>query len=123
VADVPDLLNAVGTQLRELARELFAEVSRKCGSQWKVVTFDVRVDPTGDSWNSRIRVVSEGGERKSITVTNALDGIVIRLVELRSTSPSFAWFGLLTTVSIDGECETQMNHDPSCYDDPTFFAD
>jgi hypothetical protein len=68
-------------------------------------------------------VDTEAGERKSVSVTNALDLTVIELVRLRTVSPSVAWSGLLIAVSIDGQCRSQVNHDPGCFEDPTFFDD
>ncbi|MDZ4782046.1 MAG: hypothetical protein SGJ19_17495 [Planctomycetia bacterium] len=106
---------------RRLSQAVFDYVtSGMNGKNWISATLDVRYDPSGHSWNSKIRVTSDDGPPESLDMTNDIDVLLISLNSHRRDLGD-EWYGLLLTMQADQHCKIKLNYDSRCSEDASFF--
>lgn len=84
------------------------------------VTLDVRYSADGKSFNNKCRVELADGTRISISLPLA---VTMQLITLGDSRPQGkdCWYVLLLRVSAEGQCQTKLNYDADCEEDPDFY--
>ncbi|MBP3955557.1 hypothetical protein J8F10_09715 [Gemmata sp. G18] len=109
--------------LKRLAELIYsAAQSRLTGSEWHEVIFEVRYNKQGESWITKLRVNLSSGEITSLNTPSEITLLLIDINESR-TVLGHQWYGAAVKVGAAGQCEIQLNYDPDCAEDASFFRD
>ena len=90
--------------------------------KWLSAYLDVRSEEEADSRLMKLRIV--GGDGKIIKTVDPPPSVHSPLAQIWQEKDEIfpeKWFGLKITVFPDGNCETQINYDPDCVSDRSFF--
>lgn len=105
----------------ELGQSLWTTVVNEIGAEnWDRATLDVRFTPNENSWMSKIRATQEDMVERSIGMSNLIDQHLFELSAMRDCLGE-TWYGLVVSVTRDRECSVNLNYDPRCAEDETFF--
>jgi hypothetical protein len=107
--------------IRQLGEALHHQVdSDLAGRDWVSAFLDVRYEKNGESWLSKVRAVRSDGESVSVKMRNDID---VCLISLNSFRKSFGdeWYGIVLTVESDRRCQIELNYDPACSEDQSFY--
>lgn len=121
--------------VRELGRLIRAEASAGLGVKkpkskakppkgdppWASAFLDARWFADAEGYSAKLRVVLPNGSLHSLRTTNDMSALLKKLWTVRKEDPSTEWYGLRVTVSFDGAVATDMNTDPNCVVDPTWY--
>jgi hypothetical protein len=90
-------------------------------SHWTHATLDVRFDKHGASWLTKLRVATPLGTTISLKMNNDIDLLLITLNSIRATVFEHEWYGLLLDIDTERHCNINLNYDPNCSEDATFY--
>ena len=121
--------------VRELSRQIRTEVDEKLpvkksktkakqstdNSTWLSAFVDARWFADADGYTAKLRVVLLNGNLHSLRTTSDMSKILKNIWSLRNNDSSPEWYGLKVTVYPDGKVITDLNNDPNCVVDPTWF--
>ncbi len=88
---------------------------------WKSAFIDVRWFADAEGWSAKIRAALPNNTRRGLRINRDMNNIVIKISTLRKEDPSVEWYGLKVCVTPNGEVTTELNNDPNCVIDPTWF--
>jgi hypothetical protein len=109
--------------LKQLAELIYGVArSRLADSEWHDVVFEVRYSKQGDSWITKLRATLPSGEVTSLDTPSEITLLLIDINESR-TVLGHQWHGAVIKVVEAGQCEIQLNYDPDCAEDVSFFRD
>lgn len=121
--------------VRELARSIRAEADAglsvkkpksktksQTNSLWASAYLDARWFSDAEGFTSKLRVVLPNGDLYGLLrVTGDMKTLLDKIWRVRKQDSSATWYGLKVTVSPDGMITTDLNNDPNCVVDPTWF--
>lgn len=88
---------------------------------WVSACLDIRWFSEGGGFTAKLRVVLPDEKLFSIQLPFDMDDLLDKVSGLRKGDSSVDWYGLKITVSHDGVVTTDLNTDPNCVVDPTWF--
>jgi len=111
--------------LGEIAGQLLTAVeqSEYQGNDWQHVFFDLRSTADGGNQISKVRIRMSDGNLVGLKRPDGIWRLFKELWELRSKTLTNNWYGILISVTPDGDCKAEFNFDPDCMGDDTFFDD
>jgi len=111
--------------VREIELHLRSVVDRKWGpaADWQQAVLDVRASREGDRMISKFRITRLDGQVKPASTSSLLDNLLWDLWEARKFVFTEPWYGWKITIFPEAAAVTELNSDPRCIDDPTFFDD
>jgi hypothetical protein len=108
--------------IRQLADAVYRTVaSEMAAREWSYAVLEVRYNRQGSTWLSKIRATTPGGGTVSIRMNNDVDLVLISLNAMRRTAAQDEWYGLSLNVDRGRQCTIDLNYDPSCHEDASFF--
>jgi hypothetical protein len=108
--------------IQQLAEKLRQRVVEQLlGRKWRLALLDVRYDKPGKSWLSKIRVTPPRGGTVSVHMNGDIQLTLEALNTMRRVLTRDKWYGLLMEIDSKGRCKTQLNYDPNCSKDQSFF--
>jgi len=108
--------------IKQLADAVLLKVASELGTRtWVSAEFDARFDPRDNSWLGKIRVAETGSSISSIGLTADMSLALVHLEQHRQLGPD-EWYGVRVIVSPDRRCEVNLNYDPECARDASFFG-
>ncbi len=88
---------------------------------WVSAFVDARWFSDAEGWSAKFRVLLPNGSQHSVRTTDEMDTLLDKLRGVRKEDSSAEWYGLKVTVTPDGAVTTELNNDPNCVVDPTWF--
>ncbi len=88
---------------------------------WVSAVMDIRWFADAEGWSAKILAVLPNNTRRGLRINRAVNDIVKMISTLRKDDPSAEWYGLKVCVTPNCEITTELNHDPNCVIDPTWF--
>lgn len=121
--------------VRALARLIQAEADKGLGvkrpkvppktrrkpTKWDSAVVDVRWFADAEGFIAKFRVVRPDGTLHSIQITFEMEDFIAKLSSMRKEVTPPAWYGLKVYVTYDWAITTELNADPNCVVDPTWF--
>lgn len=115
-----DDLFRLQAHLPGLARAIFGAADAQFATGWVTAALDARYFAEGCGWIAKIRVALPGGQTGSIKLRGEISQTLNDLGEARAEGKD-RWYGIQMRVSATGECETNIDYDPRCAEDESFF--
>ena len=89
---------------------------------WASAYLDARWFADAEGNIAKLRVVLPNGKLYGLLrVTSDMQAVLRKVGSVREANMSERWYGLKVTVSFDGVVTTDLNNDPNCVVDPTWF--
>ncbi len=121
--------------VRELSRLIRAEADNRLNvkktiakadpkaeaSEWLSACLDTRWFSEGGGFTAKLRVVLPNSDPFSIQVSFDIEDVLHKLSNLRKGDSSVDWYGLKVILTPDGVVSSELNTDPNCVVDPTWF--
>jgi len=119
--------------VRDLGRLILSDVERKQSvpaserttgadpTSWISTFLDARWYADAEGWTAICRIVLPNGGRRSLRTSDAVDGIIMSLSELRKQISTNLWYGLKLSVTPDGNATVEFNDDPNCVIEPMWW--
>jgi hypothetical protein len=122
--------------IRELGRLILAEVENRFtapkprskakklddGPQWLSAYLDARWFSDGEGFKAKIRVVKPNDASDgSIQLSYEIEDLLLEISSMRKEGSVTGWYGLKITVGSDGALTTDLDADPNCVVDPTWY--
>ena len=118
----PPNLTAFNEAIKQIAEAVYRAIeSDKKNGQWSHAILSVCFDRSGSSWISKIRVHTPHGINAAIKTSNDIELALIALNAMRATIFEHEWFGLQVNVDAERHCKINLNYDPRCFEDKTFY--
>jgi hypothetical protein len=119
--------------VREFGRRIRAEVDQAVAGKlpnvktqagialWISAYLDARWFCDAEGFTSKLRVVLPDATLFGIQISREMETLLDKIWKVRKEDSSAVWYGLKVTVTPDGAVSTDLNTDPNCVVDPTWF--
>jgi len=109
--------------LQDLAGHLFSLVDAKLGAAaaWTQAVLDVRSPEEGGTQIAKFRIHLPDGSATSARIPAVVNGLIREAWLVKQSAFPEQWYGLKLKLLPSGDCETEFDYDPACFDDPNFF--
>jgi hypothetical protein len=95
--------------------------TRRKPTKWVSAFVEVRWFADAEGFIGKFRVILPDERLHSSQITFAMEDFVAMLSSVRKVESPPAWYGLKVLVTYDGAVSTELNSDPNCVVDPTWF--
>jgi hypothetical protein len=90
-------------------------------SAWVSAFLDARWFSDAEGYTAKLRFVLPDGSLFGVQTTSDMSALLKKIWNVRKEDSFAAWFGLKVTVTPDRKIATDLDNDPKCVVDPTWF--
>ena len=109
--------------IKQLGEATFAQAEVELGSgTWSRACLDARFDKQEESWVGKVRATKYDGSSVSVSMSTEMYYSLVFLEPHRGTGDG-EWYGMQVTVWPDRRCVVNLNYEPHCASDESFYDD
>jgi hypothetical protein len=112
---------AVNALWKHIAEETVSCLNSAADADWLSGKLTVVSAPDISSWTKKLRLDLLAKQGVSVSISERLSDAIGAMIESKHGYFEPVWYGFTMTISSDGSCAIDLNYNPDCEDDPSFY--